>query len=250
MGERKFKIGDKVRILDRTEKKHWNTDGEMDWTIGEIGTIVNISIGYTDLMRYTVKFLLNEEEWLYNKEDLSFLLEEKEENIIDELTLTNLTQKQKKQIIELAKKFEQELEKFKLESETDKLDYNNDWKVYNHNREVGETYLQSIEIATDLFSLGLTAHTKEEAEKIRRRLIVEKELRGWAKKCKEPLRKDDPEVEKYMIAYEAISNEVYARAYFSHLFGEILFSEQKVAKQAIESIGQERLIRDYFGIEK
>ena len=78
MSERKFKIGDKVRILDRTEKKYWNPDGEMDWTIGEIGTIVNISIGYTDLMRYTVKFLLNEEEWLYNKEDLSFLLEEKE----------------------------------------------------------------------------------------------------------------------------------------------------------------------------
>ena len=55
-----------------------------------------------------VKFLLNEEEWVYNKEDLSFLLEEKEENIIDKLTLTNLTEEQKEQIIELAKKFEQE----------------------------------------------------------------------------------------------------------------------------------------------
>ena len=38
------------------------------------------------------------------------------------LELTNLTEEQKKQIIELAKKFEQE-------NEVDKLDYNNDWEI-------------------------------------------------------------------------------------------------------------------------
>ena len=52
-----------------------------------------------------------------------------------------------------------------------------------------------------------------------------------------------------MLEYNIESNTVYAESYYSHLFGVILFSEGKVVKQAIESIGQERLIRDYFGID-
>ena len=102
----------------------------------------------------------------------------------------------------------------------------------------------------ECFKLGLTAHTEEEAEKIRRRLLVEKELRDWAKKCKEPLEIEKLDTRKYMLAYNVESNTVYAESYYNHIFGGILFSEQKVAKQAIKSIGQERLIRDYFGIDK
>ena len=96
------------------------------------------------------------------------------------LELSNLTEEQKKQIIELAKKLEQE-------NEIDKLDCEKDYSVVSYKGKVVEIMGASAEYVKDLFKLGLTAHTKEEAEKIRRRLLVEKELRDWAKKCKEPV---------------------------------------------------------------
>ena len=72
------------------------------------------------------------------------------------LELTNLTEEQRKQIIELAKKFEQE-------NEIDKLDYYNDWEILKIDSDsVKKTNGRSKPFADDLFILGLTAHTKED----------------------------------------------------------------------------------------
>ena len=171
----------------------------------------------------------------------NYMNEEKENRM--NLELNNLTDEQKKQIIELAKKFEQE-------NEVDKLDKRTDYRAIGNGTTLDRVVGMSDQYAQDHFALGLTAHTKEEAEKIRRRLLVEKELRDWAKKCKKPLEIEKLDTGKYVLAYNIESNTVYAESYYSHLFGGILFSEERVAKQAIESIGQERLIRDYFGIER
>ena len=111
------------------------------------------------------------------------------------LELSNLTEEQKKQIIELTKKFEQE-------NEVDKLDYENDWVIAGMNKRVANSGNYMSKTAQDFFDLGLTAHTQEDAEKIRRRLLVEKELRDWAKKCKKPVRFDG-EREQYYIEYVA-----------------------------------------------
>lgn len=156
------------------------------------------------------------------------------------LKLTNLTEEQKKQIIELAKKFEQE-------NETDKLDYENDYSVVSYKGKVVETKGTSAEYVKDLFKLGLTAHTKEEAEKIRRRLLVEKELRDWAKKCKEPVNWESKQA-KYCIGYDSNTKEIILNRLCDYTNGNIIFTDNEIGKQAIESIGQERLIRDYFGI--
>lgn len=164
---------------------------------------------------------------------------EKENNM--NLELGNLTDEQKEQIIELAKKFEQE-------NEVDKLDFNNDWKVYSNNGKVEETCKRSIGIDTDLFSLGLTAHTKEEAEKIRRRLLVEKELRDLAKKCKEPVCFGNGSI-KYSVCYNERNKAVFAESFRNFAAGNIIFTDESILKKAIESIGQERLIIDYFGID-
>ena len=87
------------------------------------------------------------------------------------LELTNLTDEQKKQIIELAKKFEQE-------NEIDELDKENDYIAISGALDFPIRFkFTEFEFKDQLFNLGLTAHTKEEAEKIRRRLLVEKELR-------------------------------------------------------------------------
>ena len=166
---------------------------------------------------------------------------EKENNM--NLELSNLTKEQKKQIIELAKKFEQE-------NEIDKLDYENDYSAVSYQGKAVEITGAREEYVKDLFKLGLTAHTKEEAEKIRRRLLVEKELRDWAKKCKDPVDIGNTDQEKYYVQYETDCCEISIDGLYTYVVENIIFTDESVLKQAIESIGQERLIRDYFGIDK
>ena len=159
------------------------------------------------------------------------------------LELTNLTDEQKQQIIELAKKFEQE-------NEVDKLNYDSDWEILHIDSDsVKKTNGRSKPFADDFFDLGLTAHTKEEAEKIRRRLIVEKELRDWVKKCKEPVDLENTDQEKYFVQYETDCRVISIDSFYTYAVTNILFTDRNILEQAIESIGQERLIRDYFGID-
>ena len=165
---------------------------------------------------------------------------EKENNM--NLELSNLTEEQKKQIIDLA-------EKFKQENEVDKLNYEKDWVVAGINKRVVRPTGYLEETAQDFFELGLIAHTKEDAEKIRRRLLVEKELRDWAKKCKEPVDFGDTDQEKYFVQYESNCAKISIDSFFTYAVTNISFTDRDVLEQAIESIGQERLIRDYFGID-
>ena len=186
------------------------------------GTFANLQ--YYTLINYTIL------EWSdYEKEnDMN-------------LELSNFTEEQKKQIIELAKKFEQE-------NEVDKLDYYNDWKPYSRFGTVGEVEGANRVAAEDLFKLGLTAHTKEDAEKIRRRLTVEKELRDWAKKCKEPVDFGNGST-KYLVCYNGGIKDILVDSSSNYVTGNIIFTDESILRKAIESIGKERLIRDYFGID-
>ena len=225
-----FKVGDKVRILGGTKQYRWAMSGSMKKTIGMVGKII-----YIDDCAPIYRVMFKDVWWDYNEEDL-----EKENNM--NLELSNLTKEQKKQIIELAKKLEQE-------NEADKLDYENDYSVVSYQGKAVEIMGASTEYVKDLFRLGLTAHTKEEAEKIRRRLLVEKELRDWAKKCKEPVDIGNTDQEKYYVQYETDCCEISIDGFYTYVVANILFTDESILKQAIESIGQERLIRDYFGID-
>lgn len=159
------------------------------------------------------------------------------------LELTNLTDEQKQQIIELAKKFEQE-------NEVDKLDCENDYIAINGALDFPKKFeLTECEFKDQFFDLGLTAHTKEDAEKIRRRLLIEKELRDWAKKCKEPVDFKNTDQEKYYVQYEIDCRIISIDSFYTYAVANILFTDRNILEQAIESIGQERLIRDYFGID-
>ena len=159
------------------------------------------------------------------------------------LELSNLTEKQKQQIIDI-------VEKFKQENEVDKLDYEKDYIAFNGTLEFPRRIsLTKCEFKDQFFDLGLTAHTKEDAEKIRRRLLVEKELRDWAKKCKEPVDFRNLNQEKFYIQYETDCFEISIGSFYTYAVANILFTDRNILKQAIKSIGQERLIRDYFGID-
>jgi hypothetical protein len=160
------------------------------------------------------------------------------------LELTNLTDEQKQKIIELAKKFEQE-------NALDKLDRRKDYGVLLECGRTEYTQTENMQeyFKEECFRLGLTAHTKEEAEKIRRRLLVEKELRDWAKKCKEPVDIKAVEEKLYTLSYSKATGNIITDRSEIYVDSNILFTDRNILEQAIESIGKERLIRDYFGIE-
>ena len=97
------------------QKTYWNIDeGNTCYT----GHGTYCCMEYYDNNNYTIL------EWSNYEKENSMNLE-----------LTNLTEEQKKQIIELAKKFEQE-------NEVDKLDYENDWVIAGMNKRVANLNLQ------------------------------------------------------------------------------------------------------------
>jgi len=61
----KFKVGDRVRILDGTEQKGWLFDGGMKKYIGTIGTV-----GMTCRNQFNVKLDSDKSAWTFNEEDL------------------------------------------------------------------------------------------------------------------------------------------------------------------------------------
>ena len=201
-----------------------------DWNVYEEDTVYEGDGTFANMKYYTEN----------NYTILKWSDYEKENNM--NLELSNLTEEQKKQIIDLA-------EKFKQENEVDKLDMDRDFKPYGFNGRTEKVKGVSDTIAKELFNLGLTAHTKEDAEKIRRRLLVEKELRDWAKKCKEPVDYRNLNQEKFHIKYETDCFEISIDSFYTYAAANILFTDKNILEQAIKSIGQERLIRDYFGID-
>lgn len=61
----KFKVGDRVRVLDGTEQKGWLFDGGMKKYIGTIGTV-----GMICRNQFNVKLDLDKSAWTFNEEDL------------------------------------------------------------------------------------------------------------------------------------------------------------------------------------
>ena len=246
-----FKASDNIAVHCKTEEeakdfcKQMHEHG-MKWTNGESYLkTTNWGNNYEEETCYEADGTYADAEY-YEKENYTilewsnYMNAEKENNM--NLELNNLTEEQKQQIIELAKKFEQENETDKLNKETDYCVVSNDGEVIKTNRVI-------LEYAQECFNLGLTAHTIEEAEKIRRRLLVEKELRDWAKKCKEPVDWESGQ-RKYYVQYEGNIEKITIDDFCNYATANIAFTDRNILEQAIESIGQERLIRDYFSIDK
>jgi len=245
-----FKASNNIAVHCKTEEeardfcKQMHERG-MEWIDGETylsntrwGSYTNTTHYYPDGYYSSNTYA---EENNYTILEWSNYMNEEKENRMN-LELNNLTDEQKKQIIELAKKLEQE-------NEVDKLDKKNDWIIFSEEDKVTTMEKYYKPFMQIFFNLGLTAHTKEEAEKIRRRLLVEKELRDWAKKCKEPVDWESGQA-KYDIGYDNNTKEIVLDDFCNYTIGNIMFTDNEIGKQAIESIGQERLIRDYFGIDK
>lgn len=105
-------------------------------------------------------------------------------------------------------------------------------------------------ICNEYYSIGNCFKTKEEAEFALEKVRVETELRCFAEENNEcEINWADKKQEKWFILYnckEGIINRTYA---YDFCINNIYFTSEEITKQAIKSIGKERLKKYYFGVE-
>ena len=105
-------------------------------------------------------------------------------------------------------------------------------------------------ICSEYYSIGNCFKTKEEAEFALEKVRVETELRRFAEENNEcEIDWTDKKHEKWFIFYnckEEIINPLYV---YDFCICNICFTSEEIARQAIKSIGEERLKKYYFGVE-
>ena len=154
-----------------------------------------------------------------------------------EINLKGLTQEQLNSIKKQIEVFEKENEKPK-----DVIDYENGWTI---NPLSGATSIYNYvgEIVECLYALGLYRDTKEECEKLLKKMKIEHRLRQWAKMCKDKVNWSDGEQEKYYVYYGGTIKIDYYNTVRSN---EIYFTDKSILQKAIEDIGEQKLIDEYF----
>lgn len=100
------------------------------------------------------------------------------------------------------------------------------------------------------YEIGNCFKTKEKAEFALEKVKVETELRRFAEENNEcEINWANKKQEKWFILYnckEGIINQTYV---YDFCINNIYFTSEEITKQAIKSIGKERLKKYYFGIE-
>lgn len=105
-------------------------------------------------------------------------------------------------------------------------------------------------IDSEFYKIGNCFKTKEEAELELERIKVKTELRRFAEENNEcEFDWEDKKQEKWFMCYNCDMKKIdiiYNTVLRTHY---IYFSSKKIAKQAVEYVGEERLKKYYLGIE-
>ena len=172
-----------------------------------------------------------------------------------QLNLEGLTQEQLDSIKKQIEVFEKENEKPK-----DVIDYENGWTI---NPLKGATSISNYvgEITECLYALGLYRDTKEECEKLIKKMKIEHRLRQWAKMCKDKVDWLDDGQKKYYLLCDINYNYFSDDDVDEYTLGErmvviydtqslngndIYFTDKSILQKAIEDIGEQKLIDEYF----
>ena len=154
-----------------------------------------------------------------------------------ELKLDGLTQEQidsiKNQIIE----YEKENSKPK-----DKIDYDDGCIITGNTVEKTGDHLDGY--IKELNSIGLYRSTVSECEAILRKMKIEHRLRQWSKMCKDKVDWDIVYQYKFSLSY--IEENLEIDWTISRNNNSIYFTDESILKRAIEDIGEQNLIDNYF----
>ena len=154
-----------------------------------------------------------------------------------QLNLEGLTQEQLDSIKKQIEEFEKENEKSK-----DVIDYVNghfiDGNGTNPTSEYYKTWVDKV------YALGLYRDTKEECEKLIKKMKIEHRLRQWSKMCKDEVDWCDTLQDKYYIY--STRNSIKIDCYDSPNCNDVYFTDKSILQKAIDDIGEQKLIDEYF----
>lgn len=160
------------------------------------------------------------------------------------VNMENLSEKEREQLMKLIQKSNGSKGKMWKPEDNEKYFYVSGRGVINICRWINDT--------TDngCYEIGNCFKTKEEAEFALEKAKVEAELRRFAEENNEyEIDWEDDDQEKWFIYYNCDTKKIdiiYNTVLKTHC---IYFSSKKIAKQAIDYIGEERLKKYYLGIE-
>lgn len=113
-----------------------------------------------------------------------------------------------------------------------------------------ETWRDSSTFSLSLYKLGNCFKTIEEAKFALERLIVTAELQRYADEHNEwDVDWKNSEQAKYDIYYDIENNIIDYCSYYGMKFNAIYFTSEEIARQAVESVGTERVKKYYLGVE-
>lgn len=157
--------------------------------------------------------------------------------------MENLSEEERKQLIELVEKSNKENNKVWKPADREKYYYiRNDGEVYHG------FYEKYCSADCGNYSMGNCFRTREEAEFAAEKLKVSAELKRFAKENNEEIDWNKQTQLKYHLFYNHRDKEIVIDYNTVYQFNSINFSSVKIAKQAVNTIGEERLKKYYFEV--
>jgi len=158
-----------------------------------------------------------------------------------EINIKGLTQEQLDSIKKQIEVFEKENEKPK-----DMIDYENGWVFDSVSFKAARTVMKIDAYTRTQYALGLYRDTKQECEKLIKKMKIEHRLRQWSKMCKDKVDWSDKKQDKYFIRYSNYSHSVGIDQQVKINSNCIYFTDKSILEKAIEDIGEQKLIDEYF----
>ena len=158
-----------------------------------------------------------------------------------EININGLTQEQLDSIKKQIEVFEKENEKPK-----DVIDYVNGWVINEVNFSPAKTVTKIDAYTRTCYALGLYRDTKEECEKLIKKMKIEHRLRQWAKMCKDKVDWSDFAQCKYFIIFDTEVDGIYSSWRYKINNNSIYFTDKSILQKAIADIGEQKLIDEYF----
>ena len=158
-----------------------------------------------------------------------------------QLNLEGLTQEQLDSIKKQIEEFEKENEKPR-----DVIDYKNGWTISSTVAEADKICRYTPLYVTMMHSIGLCRDTKEECEKLIKKMKIEHRLRQWSKMCKDKVDWGNLSQDKYFACCDCSSRNINLHAVVYNKGNNIYFTDKSILQKAIADIGEQKLIDEYF----
>lgn len=156
------------------------------------------------------------------------------------IEITEEKEKELKELLEIKKN------KNKWKPNTNELYYT----INYNNMEIGlYKWFDSLEEKA-LYTYNNCFKTKEEAEFRLEQIKIYNELKNFADENNDEMDWHNETQEKYYIIFIGAENKLWVDYKYTNIFiGQIYFSRQELAEQAIKEVGEERIKKYLFGIK-